>query len=148
MRYQPNTIETIPNKVVKTESGCWEWQGYRRKDGYRVTSHKGKATLVHRLVYTLFVGEIPPGLCLDHLCRNRACCNPEHLEPVTHQVNTTRGETGLWEKLLTHCRQGHEYTPENTYTDKVNQRHCKTCNKERQRILRKNRKEGYERKTA
>ena len=105
------------------EDDCWVWNGSRKQDyGY----YDGK--IAHRLVYKLIVGDIPEGLELDHLCRNRPCVNPGHLEPVTHAENVRRGAA-----LRTHCKQGHEFTAENTYRmprgPRVGARHCRACNR-------------------
>lgn len=127
------------------DNGCWVWQRSLGGGGY---GHVGvradkKTWYAHRLSYTLLVGDIPVGLDLDHLCRNRACINPEHLEPVTHEENVRRGAA-----LITHCAQGHEYTPENTrfsqspgwrYT--APRRHCRTCDNERHRVRRARQKQ-------
>ena len=74
--------------------GCWEWQGARSGNGYGTLGVDGRTRLAHRLSYQHFIGPIPDGLDLDHLCRVRWCVNPRHLEPVTRSVNATRGETG------------------------------------------------------
>lgn len=68
------------------------------------------------------VGEIPPGLTLDHLCRNKVCVNPDHLDPVPGRVNTLRARA-----LITHCKQGHEFTEENTYVWTNGWRKCRVC---------------------
>ena len=82
----------------------------------------------HRVIWTAERGPIPAGLDIDHLCRTRACCNPDHLEPVTRQVNLLRGETTTAARAaITHCPRGHEYTPENTRTSKLGQRECREC---------------------
>lgn len=95
----------------------------------------------HRWSYAVHVGPIPDGLDLDHLCRVRNCMNPEHLEPVTRQVNSARGETGKHMADRTHCPQGHERTPENTYRNiKGRQNECLPCRRERSR--RKKKKES------
>lgn len=78
--------------VVDEVSGCWIWQGNTNNGkGYFRVSHRGERIYVHRWYYERFVGPIPEGLQLDHLCRNRNCCNPEHLEPVTQAENLRRG---------------------------------------------------------
>lgn len=72
-------------------SGCWAWTGTKNQNGYGHTAHGPlRRNLVHRFVFQLLVGPVPEGLELDHLCRVRHCCNPEHLEPVTHRENVLR----------------------------------------------------------
>lgn len=102
-RYVPHRrtlLERIMAKVEKdAASGCWNWKGKKRRDGYGVIWSGGKASegrevRVHRAVYELLAAPIPTGLVLDHLCRNPACCNPDHLEPVTFRENIERGLPG------------------------------------------------------
>jgi hypothetical protein len=76
-------------------SDCWQWTGSRSDNGYGNFTVGGRTFLVHRLAYQMHVGPIPAGLQLDHLCRNRSCCNPAHLEPVTCRTNALRGEHPL-----------------------------------------------------
>lgn len=78
------------SRVVPT-GFCWEWTGYRLDSGYGRMSFAGRMQVAHRIAYQILVGEIPNGLQLDHLCRNRGCVNPDHLEPVTAQENMRRG---------------------------------------------------------
>jgi hypothetical protein len=75
------------------QSGCWEWQGATKRGGYGHMSVDGRMQLVHRLAWEVVAGPIEPGLEIDHLCRNRQCLNPAHLEPVTKEENVRRGST-------------------------------------------------------
>lgn len=128
----------IPKKVAerRRNSPCWEWPGQRLPTGYGMKQNKKavgiKNFLVHRLVYAAIFGEIPKGLVIDHLCRNTCCCNPFHLEPVTYQENFLRGESPFVKfAQQTHCKWGHEYTPENTrYRKGRFARICKMCSAE------------------
>lgn len=115
------------SKVLVTD-GCWPWQGYVAPDGYgRLNfSAVGRPQLAHRLSYQHLVAEIPEGLQLDHLCRNRACVNPDHLEPVSNQENAKRGRLAR----TTHCSRGHEYDEENTHFYR-GWRICRACWKSR-----------------
>lgn len=111
---------------------CWLYLGSLTSNGYGKASVAGRTALAHRAAYEALVGPIPPGLQLDHLCRNRACYNPAHLEPVTQRENLRRGRNSNAEK--THCPLGHEYSDENTYVCARGKRSCKTCNRARNRV--------------
>lgn len=117
----------IMSKITVTETGCWEYP-HRNDGGYGVINYEGpsgrRPYRTHRITYERTVGPIPDGHQIDHLCRNRACCNPDHLEPVTPGENTRRG---LRKTMQTHCKQGHEYTPENTKVNGKRGRQCREC---------------------
>lgn len=111
---------------------CWIWTK-NIIGGYGKSCHPDRpclSRLVHRIVWVLAKGQIADGLELDHLCRVRSCCNPEHLEPVTPIVNVERGKCGDHQRNKTHCANGHPYNARNTYFyEKKNERHCRVCAK-------------------
>lgn len=150
----PNTIESIVERldvqtfcptgwslsgITTLDTPCWNWTAYiHYNNGYGYVSFQGRWQSVHRVVYENLKESIPEGLQLDHLCRNRKCANPEHLEPVTQKENINRGLTGYnsllaeKERQKTHCPHGHEYTEENTIYYKYNKsikRRCRACDK-------------------
>ena len=112
--------------MLDLTQACWMWTGRLNEKGYGLVSIKGKECKVHRFMYLCLVGPIPDGLELDHVCRNRACINPAHMEPVTHRVNMRRSGD-----VKTHCLRGHEYTDDNTYYCRGSSRMCRTCALER-----------------
>ncbi|MGI9402887.1 MAG: HNH endonuclease signature motif containing protein [Hyphomicrobium sp.] len=122
-------------KFVSPEpnSGCWLWTGACNRDGYAQFALNGARNGGHRFSYELFVGPIPEGLQIDHLCRVRCCVNPAHLEPVTQRENARRGNVGQNNKSKTHCPKGHPYTPDNTYVTPVGRRDCMECRREARR---------------
>ena len=131
------------SKVEEVESGCWEWQAGGNGVGYGVFHPtREKKVLSHRWCYEHIIGKIPEGLYLDHLCRNRGCCNPEHLEPVTHRENILRGKNPPADnKVKTHCINGHEFNKENTYVWQ-GERTCRSCANSRQKRYRVKKKEA------
>ncbi len=100
---------------VHQADGCWEWLGAHTGAGYGAYWRNGRMDMAHRISYELIVGPIPAGLQIDHLCRNRGCVNPTHLEPVTGSVNQRRSPitTGRLNTLKTHCPSGHPYEGRN-----------------------------------
>ena len=114
--------------VASYEAGkCWPWPGRIHPEGYGQTFWNGHRMNAHRAMYELLIGPIPTGLDLDHLCRNRSCVNPAHLEPVTRRENIRRGETGSWFRSKTHCPRGHPYSGANLIVRKGGGRKCRTC---------------------
>jgi hypothetical protein len=120
------------SKVVE-DGDCWAWTGALTRGYGRFTTRREGVTTWHaayRWAYEQMVGEIPKGLDLDHLCRNRACVNPYHLDPVTRGVNVSRADhsvQGAYNREKTHCPQGHPYEGDNLRITKKGSRVCVTC---------------------
>lgn len=126
-------------KYEKLDDGCWEWRGSLNHAGYgQFNESRKKTRRAHRYSYELLVGPIPAGLELDHLCRNRACVNPAHLQPVVTYVNMIRSlsVTSL-NSRKTHCVNGHEFTEANTKRSVQSngrlRRSCITCRRAQKR---------------
>lgn len=123
--------------IIDPDSGCLNFAGYLNTNGYGVvtlgSSRNGQRRfLVHRLMYEWFVGPIPAGLQMDHLCRNRGCGSPAHLEAVTQRENGLRGVGACARNAVkTHCVRGHEFTPENTHIRTNGSRFCRECDRAR-----------------
>ncbi len=117
-------------------SPCWLWRRAKTGGGYGQVWIDGKALYTHRVYYERAKGPIPAGLELDHLCRVPACCNPDHLEPVTHFENAQRGVR----RKKTHCPQGHPYDEFNTGVRRNGHRVCMTCQRESKKRRREERK--------
>ena len=130
-------------KIIEEPSGCWTWTG-AQSGGYGYF-HWEKMRSAHRFAYEVVVGAVPVSLQLDHLCRNRLCVNPAHMEPVTQRENIMRGEgLAAQEVKRTHCPRGHEYTPENTKVipSRPTARYCRRCHLERTREYRAAKRSG------
>ena len=125
--------------AVDPATGCWVWQGSKNSNGYGTVRNGGRMQYAHRVAYAYYRDDaLPPytrpGPQLDHLCRNRACCNPWHLELVSNRENVLRGTApSAVNAKKTHCPRGHAYEGDNLYVTPGGQRQCRECNRERDR---------------
>lgn len=129
MGHKEAVFARLADMVVFAANGCIEFFGYHSPDGYgRIgINGRGKTAMVHRVAYEQVIGPIPAGLTIDHLCRNRCCVNPAHMEPVSNRENILRGETlAAHNHRKTHCVHGH-VLPER---DARGRRICRVCIKQ------------------
>jgi hypothetical protein len=120
--------------VVDPGTACWVWCASTRGGGYGSVRHDGRTRPAHRVAYELLVADVPEHLHLDHLCRNRACSNPAHLEVVTEKVNILRGVGPTAQNAAkTHCIHGHEFAGGNLGVYASGKRYCKACKVETDR---------------
>lgn len=132
-KVRTSPIQRLTSRIeIDASTGCWHYTGVIGPGGYGLIGEGprgGRVLRTHRVTYEYFKGPIPAGYEIDHLCRTRDCCNPEHLEAVTRAVNVARG---MKKSAQTRCAQGHEFTPENT-KQTSRQRVCITCARRRSR---------------
>lgn len=125
-------FERFRAKSIVTPAGCSVWQGWRNRKGYGQVGYRGETWSIHRLIYTLKIGPIPPGMLVCHTCDVRACWDEVHLFLGTEKDNNRDcGNKGRHHNSVkTHCKYGHEFTFENTYlkvTAGTVMRACKEC---------------------
>ncbi|WP_280332887.1 HNH endonuclease signature motif containing protein [Nocardia wallacei] len=122
--------ERIQRSIEIDADGCWIWQLYRNGQGYGWITVRDVNRPAHRVAYETFVGPIPDGLELDHLCRVRACVNPAHLEPVTHAENMRRGMApGVVARRTGVCQRGHALTGYNVMQRSDGHVQCRECHR-------------------
>lgn len=132
---------SVQNQIKNTstvDGDCWIWHRRKNQQGYGMVDYEGKSVTAHRLSYTAFIGPIPEGMTLDHLCKVRSCVNPFHLEPVTHQENIRRGNgISVQNAAKQFCINGHEFSGDNVrpkiVKGRVEGRYCLKCNRMRKR---------------
>jgi len=138
------TLGYFQERVSLTPSGCAEWTGYLTADGYgkAVVGYRGHGRPIrkyaHRVMFEWWIGPVPKGLELDHLCRNRRCINPLHLEPVTRAENVRRGDVPTLMRdsdrrprrgHVERCKHGHEMVGDNVGTN-AQRRWCRACRRD------------------
>lgn len=131
-------LDRYADKIALTESGCVEWIASINGSGYGTFgAGGGRTVMAHRWSYEYHVGPISDGLDLDHLCRNRKCVNPAHLEPVTTRTNLLRGVgVGCANAKKTHCPKGHPYSGDNLYVPPGrSNRACRSCRRKETKPL-------------
>lgn len=134
-----NTLATITARITVTEDGCHVWTGTTDGKGYGRVHYQHHYWIAHRLFYSLHVGPIPAGFDVHHVCRNTLCCNPDHLmavHPHEHPDNPA-----VINAAKTHCKRGHEFTPENTKDVGDGGRMCRQCGVDYQRQYHLDRRE-------
>jgi HNH endonuclease len=122
--------ERLFRGLVIRPSGCVEWTGYKLKGYGRINTGGGFIAYTHRVMYEMFAGPIPEGMTLDHLCRNPACANVAHLEPVPWLVNVKRAAEA---NRRAECLYGHPLDGVLRTGSHAGERYCKTCNRQRAR---------------
>ena len=144
----PAHAENFERFAKRVDGQCWTWTGPMDRYGYGSSRAKAagirQGTSAHRVAYLLLRGDIAPGQVIDHLCRNRWCVNPSHLEMVTNQDNVLRG-LGVCASNArkTHCKHGHEFSPDNTLVGPKGYRRCRACRDEyNRRVNRSPRSQG------
>lgn len=141
MRKITDPLKRFVDGIEIAENGCWHWKKCITTNGYGefVPNGAGSKMRAHIWSYLFFIGEYDRSLDLDHTCHNqtdckggkscmhRRCVNPMHLNPATRKENANNGNCGHYLSERTHCKNGHEFTPDNTTHSNHGRRRCKKC---------------------
>jgi hypothetical protein len=140
--YRSELVVRLFSRFEMSADGCWLWTGKQSGPGYGGISVLGRKRYVHRVAHELFLGPIPSGFQVDHLCRVRLCFCPDHLEAVTQAENNARSES-LTARFArqTHCKYGHPFNERNTRRTKQGARVCRACHVRDVLAARKRRRE-------
>lgn len=130
MKLNKSTQSRFESKYkIDSKTGCWNWVAGLQEGGYGQFSSK-ETGLAHRYSYILYTGPIPKGTQIDHLCFNRKCVNPNHMEAVSPRLNVLRSNNIASKNFYkTKCWRGHDFSVDNTYRAPTGNRHCKSCRK-------------------
>ena len=138
MKIDAEYIAELVAKTETNEKGCWIWTGNAGQPprDYGYMTYRKRSWRVHRLSYALHKGPIPEGMVVCHTCDTPRCCNPDHLWIGTQDDNLAdmRARNGHYLSNKTVCKRGHEFTPDNTWTDSTGRRHCRICARARLRV--------------
>lgn len=147
MKIKAISIPDFDHSILKRRislcptTSCMNWNGHIRSDGYGVIWIKGIEYKTHRVAYHIYKGILSATNVIDHICKNKKCCNPDHLREVTQRINATENSLSppSFNKKKTHCIRGHEFTPDNIYSNETGVyggvwRKCLICKKEAARI--------------
>lgn len=133
-------LKFVRRVVANPDTGCWEWTGGKQQCGYGKIRHDKRVFLAHRVAYETWREMIPDHLVVDHLCRNRSCVRPDHMELVTDRENILRGMANAAKNARKeHCNRGHPLSGENLVCHDGN-RHCRTCRNAKARMAAKKRR--------
>lgn len=127
--YDAATMAKIKSRCRVLENGCWEFLGTKNKQGYGFMNYRDKPWALHRLVLRIAKGPIQPGVKACHSCDFPPCANPDHIFAGTSADNTrdSVAKKRHYGTYKTECKRGHQFTPDNTYTDSDGRRHCRMC---------------------
>lgn len=124
-----NDMQILQSVSIGRHGQCWPWLRGRTTAGYGTVYYKGKHGYAHRIMFEMFREPIPKGMFIDHICRNKKCCNPSHLRIATPRQNALENSIGpiAANALKTNCKRGHLLSGENVYVPARGGRECRAC---------------------